>query len=45
MTEENLSISEASFKTGFSTPSYFSKCFKDIYKQTPREYLNEINHK
>ncbi|MCW3804774.1 hybrid sensor histidine kinase/response regulator transcription factor [Plebeiibacterium marinum] len=45
MTEENLTISEASFKTGFSTPSYFSKCFKDIYKQTPREYLNEINQK
>ncbi len=45
MTEENLTISEAAFKTGFSTPSYFSKCFKDIYKQTPREYLNEINHK
>ncbi|MCW3786844.1 hybrid sensor histidine kinase/response regulator transcription factor [Plebeiibacterium sediminum] len=43
MTEENLTISEAAFKTGFSTPSYFSKCFKDIYKQTPREYLNEIN--
>ncbi len=45
MTEENRTISEAAFKTGFSTPSYFSKCFKDIYKQTPREYLNEINHK
>ncbi len=45
MTEENLTISEAAFNTGFSTPSYFAKCFKDIYKQTPREYLTEINQK
>lgn len=40
--EENISISEAAYKTGFSTPSYFSKCFKDMYHQTPREYLADI---
>lgn len=34
----DLNISEISVITGFSTSHYFSKCFKDAYKQTPSEY-------
>lgn len=30
-------ISEAGFKTGFSSPSYFSKCFKKEFGKTPTE--------
>ena len=31
-------ISEIAFEVGFSNPSYFSKCFKKAYGQTPIEY-------
>lgn len=34
----DLNISEISIITGFNTSHYFSKCFKDVYKQTPTEY-------
>lgn len=30
-----LSISEISYKVGFTAPSYFSKCFKDEYNISP----------
>lgn len=35
----NISVSEVSYKSGFSSPSYFSKCFKEIYDMTPSQYL------
>ena len=35
-----ISISEISYKVGFSSPSYFSKCFKDYYGKLPKE-VNE----
>ena len=31
-------ISEIAFQTGFSSPSYFSKCFKKKYGRLPYEY-------
>lgn len=40
LTGEN-NISEASYLTGFSSPSYFSKCFKKEFGKTPSE-LQEI---
>jgi DNA-binding response OmpR family regulator len=36
--EGSLSFSEISFETGFSTPSYFSKCFHDHFGKTPSEF-------
>lgn len=36
--EKQMSFSEVSFETGFSTPSYFSKCFHDHFGKTPSEY-------
>lgn len=30
---------EIAFECGFSSPSYFSKCFKEFYKVSPKEYL------
>lgn len=32
-------ISEISFKVGFSSPSYFAKCFKEEYGKPPTEVL------
>ena len=34
----NLTASEISYKVGFSSPSYFNKCFSKYYGITPGEY-------
>ncbi len=36
--EGHLNFSEISFETGFSAPSYFSKCFHDHFGKTPSEF-------
>jgi AraC-like DNA-binding protein len=41
--ERNQSnISEIAFETGFSTPSYFSKCFQKKFGVLPSEYINAV---
>ena len=34
-----MNVSEVAYATGFSTPKYFTRCFKDIFGQTPTEYI------
>jgi TolB-like protein/AraC-like DNA-binding protein len=34
----DLTVSEIAYKVGFSSPSYFNKCFLDFYNQTPLEF-------
>jgi signal transduction histidine kinase/DNA-binding response OmpR family regulator len=36
------SISEVAYEAGFSSPSYFAKCFKDIYGESPTEYIEQL---
>ncbi|HEY6976746.1 MAG TPA: AraC family transcriptional regulator [Chitinophagaceae bacterium] len=31
-------VSETAYLSGFETPSYFTQCFKEFYKVTPKEY-------
>jgi len=38
--ENELTASEIAYKAGFSSPSYFNKCFHDFYGITPGEYNN-----
>lgn len=38
--KQNATISEIAFETGFSIPSYFSKCFRKKYGIIPSEYLS-----
>ena len=38
--DTDITASEISFKTGFSSPSYFNKCFLDYYNLTPGEFKN-----
>lgn len=38
--KNNFTASEISYKVGFSSPSYFNKCFLDYYGLTPGEYKN-----
>ena len=33
-------ISEAAYETGFSSPTYFTRRFKEYYGKSPREYFN-----
>ncbi|WP_373724965.1 helix-turn-helix domain-containing protein, partial [Bacteroides heparinolyticus] len=33
-----LNVTEISDKIGFSSPRYFSKCFKDVYQVSPLGY-------
>lgn len=39
MQKSGESISEMAYSVGFSSPSYFIKCFKETYQMTPSEYL------
>jgi ligand-binding sensor domain-containing protein/AraC-like DNA-binding protein len=34
-----MNISEVAYATGFSTPKYFTRCFKDTFGQTPTDYI------
>lgn len=39
LSESGKSISEVAYETGFSSPSYFSKCFKDLYSISPTDFV------
>lgn len=36
--EPHLTVNEVMYMVGFSTPSYFSKCFAEVYGKTPSAY-------
>ncbi|MXN92381.1 response regulator [Flavobacterium sp. Sd200] len=40
---ENYSSTEAAYKSGFSSPSYFTKSFREYYNLTPKEFINTPN--
>ncbi|GAO28586.1 transcriptional regulator [Geofilum rubicundum JCM 15548] len=42
--EEDLSITEVAEKVGFSSSSYFSKCFQEMYGCRPSEYAENIKN-
>lgn len=39
--KRRFSVSEVAYQTGFSSPAYFSKCFKDVFGMTPSEYMEK----
>jgi AraC-like DNA-binding protein len=39
MLTRGMSLSEVAYSTGFSTESYFIKCFKDEFGMTPGEFM------
>ncbi len=43
LNETSLTVSEVSFKVGFSSVSYFVKCFHDHYGYPPGE-INKVDH-
>lgn len=34
----HLSVEEVSYRVGFKSPAYFTKCFKKLFAKTPSEY-------
>ena len=38
LSRRDRNISEIAYATGFSSPKYFTKCFKEEFGLTPREY-------
>lgn len=42
LTTTDLSISEIAYQTGFSTPAYFTKCYRDAFGRTPSEERNGL---
>ncbi len=42
MLRQGANISEAAYAAGFTSPNYFSRCFKKFYGKSPREYVNEL---
>jgi YesN/AraC family two-component response regulator len=36
--ESHLTVEEISFRAGFNSPAYFTKCFKSFFGKTPSEY-------
>lgn len=40
LTTTDKSISEIAYETGFSAPSYFTKCCRDVYGETPTDVRN-----
>lgn len=36
--QHQLTVSEVAYQTGFSSPAYFTKCFRAVYEVTPSEY-------
>ena len=42
LSSSDLNISEIAYDTGFTSPSYFAKCFKEYYDESPTDYLKRI---
>ena len=40
----DLTVSEISYKVGFSSPSYFTKCFKLHFGNIPKEFRLKNNN-
>ncbi|MPM44839.1 Transcriptional activator NphR [bioreactor metagenome] len=39
--QSDLRVSEIMYKVGFSSHSYFTKCFREYYGVSPTEYVEE----
>ncbi|MDD3077666.1 MAG: substrate-binding domain-containing protein [Paludibacter sp.] len=37
-------VSEIAYDTGFTSPSYFTKCFKEYFNESPTDYLKRIKN-
>lgn len=45
LTTTEKSMSEIAYEVGFTSPAYFSKCFKDAYGETPSDLRSKLSSK
>ncbi|WP_159518154.1 hybrid sensor histidine kinase/response regulator transcription factor [Sunxiuqinia indica] len=45
LVQRKRSISEVIYMVGFTSPSYFTRCFKEFYGCTPKEYIDKNSEK
>jgi signal transduction histidine kinase/DNA-binding response OmpR family regulator/cellobiose-specific phosphotransferase system component IIB len=45
LSESGKSVTEIAYETGFSSPAYFAKCFKDLYQMSPVEHIKNAKKK
>lgn len=43
LSQQKSNIAEVAFESGFSSPSYFTKCFQTRFGITPSEYLKILD--
>jgi AraC-like DNA-binding protein len=43
MKKQRYNISQITFESGFTSPSYFTKCFKKKYGLLPMEYVDLLH--
>lgn len=43
LTTTSLSVSEIGYQVGFSTPAYFTKCYREAFGETPTEFRNKFS--
>lgn len=41
--KQGYNSSETAYKAGFSSPAYFSKCFRDLYQVSPLQFIRREN--
>jgi signal transduction histidine kinase/DNA-binding response OmpR family regulator/ABC-type xylose transport system substrate-binding protein len=42
ISSSNMTIAEICYEVGFTSPSYFSKCYKEYFGESPTEYLKRV---
>ena len=41
---DNVRISDVAYELGFSSPSYFTRCFIQHYGVSPKDYISRKGH-
>ena len=43
ITSSEKTVSEIAYETGFSTPAYFTKCYREAFGETPSETRSRLS--
>ena len=38
----DLAVAEVAYRVGFSSPAYFTKCYREFYKELPTAFLKRM---
>ena len=43
LASSEMTVAEIAYEVGFSTPSYFTKCYKEQFGESPTDFLKRKN--